>query len=388
MLVDDHALVRSAVRQALSAPDVTLVAEAGTAEEALDVAPRVRPDVLLVDIDLPAMDGLRLVRELATRLPDTRIVMLTVSTAERDVIDAMRFGASGYLTKDLSPEALLRAVRGVHAGELAMPRWMAARVIRRLLATARHRSPVADEDPALASLSAREAGGAATARRRPHGPRDRRRPVDLAADGREPRRQHPREARRPEPRRGGRTLPRGHLARRRPLADGGAAAGPRRGPRGRDLDSDEPRPVDGEEEAHAVAQHEEEVVAREVRLFDVAERERDDESADEDEPWTSGRARRARPRRARTPPGRRGCRRGSRGAPRGRDSPGQERPRDDGVRRDGRHARGPVPDACLRRRELVETCVGDEPGVSGVRRPGVVTDRRAPRQRRRAAARR
>jgi DNA-binding NarL/FixJ family response regulator len=157
MLVDDHALVRAAVLHALTGPDVTVVAESGTAEEALDLAPRIRPDVLLVDIDLPAMDGLRLVRELSTRLPETRIVMLTVSTAERDVIDAMRFGASGYLTKDVSPEALLRAVRGVHAGELAMPRRMAARVIRRLLATARHGSPVADEDPALASLSAREA---------------------------------------------------------------------------------------------------------------------------------------------------------------------------------------------------------------------------------------
>jgi DNA-binding NarL/FixJ family response regulator len=156
MLVDDHALVRAAVRQALSASDVEMAGEAATAEEALERAPKARPDVLLVDIDLPGMDGLRLVRELSTRLPETRIVMLTVSTAERDVVDAMRFGASGYLTKDLSPEALLRTVRGVHAGELAMPRRMAARVIRRLVTTAHHGSAVADDDPALASLSARE----------------------------------------------------------------------------------------------------------------------------------------------------------------------------------------------------------------------------------------
>ncbi len=155
MLVDDHALVRAAIRQAISAPGIELVAEAASAEEAMGLGPTARPDVLLVDIDLPGMDGLRLLRELATRLPDTRIVMLTVSTAERDVLDAMRYGASGYLTKDLSPDALLRSVRGVHAGELAMPRRMAARLVRRLVATSRH-APATTDGAALASLSARE----------------------------------------------------------------------------------------------------------------------------------------------------------------------------------------------------------------------------------------
>jgi DNA-binding NarL/FixJ family response regulator len=155
MLVDDHALVRAAIRQAITADDMELVAESATAEDALRVAPAVQPDVLLVDIDLPGMDGVRLVRELATRLLDTRIVILTVSAAERDVVDAMRSGASGYLTKDVSPEALRRTVRGVHAGELAMPRRMAARLMRRLIANP-HLAPAVAEDPGLASLSARE----------------------------------------------------------------------------------------------------------------------------------------------------------------------------------------------------------------------------------------
>jgi DNA-binding NarL/FixJ family response regulator len=154
MLVDDHALVRAAVRQAIAAPDVEMVAEAGSAEEALQLALAVRPDVLLVDIDLPGMDGVGLVRELAPRLPETRIVMLTVSSADHHLVDAMRYGACGYLTKDLAPEALLRAVRSAHAGELAMPRRMAARLVRRLLETSRG-SPTTD-DPALATLSGRE----------------------------------------------------------------------------------------------------------------------------------------------------------------------------------------------------------------------------------------
>lgn len=155
MLVDDHALVRAAVRQALTAPDVELVAEASSAEEALVLAPQVRPDVLLVDITLPGLDGVGLVRELAPRLPETRIVMLTVSSADRDVTDAMRYGASGFLTKDVSPAALLRAVRSVRDGELAMPRRMAARLVHRLVETARPKATT--DDPAVASLTSREA---------------------------------------------------------------------------------------------------------------------------------------------------------------------------------------------------------------------------------------
>lgn len=155
MIVDDHPLVRSAVRQAITAPDVEMVAEASTAEEALESAPRVRPDVLLVDIHLPGMTGVQLVRELAPRLPDTRIVMLTVSAADRDVADAIGYGAVGYLTKDLMPDALLRSVRAAYTGDLAMPRQLAARLIRRFAGRLRSDS-VTSGDPVGEPLSPRE----------------------------------------------------------------------------------------------------------------------------------------------------------------------------------------------------------------------------------------
>jgi len=132
LLVDDHALVRSAIRQALEAPDIEVVGEARSAEEALEMAPRLRPDLLLLDVDLPGMTGIEAVRELAPRLPDTRIVMLTVSTDRRDLLAAVRHGAIGYLTKDLSGEALLRAVRGLRSGDLAMSRSHAAQVLDHL----------------------------------------------------------------------------------------------------------------------------------------------------------------------------------------------------------------------------------------------------------------
>jgi len=154
LLVDDHALVRSAIRQALEAPDIVVVGEARSAEEALEMAPRLRPDLLLLDIDLPGMSGIEAVRELAPRMPDTRVVMLTVSTDRRDLLEAMRHGAAGYLTKDLTGDALLRAVRGLRRGDLAMSRVHAAQVLEHLQRGGRGGSP--DEAEVSGLLSARE----------------------------------------------------------------------------------------------------------------------------------------------------------------------------------------------------------------------------------------
>ena len=152
MLVDDHALVRSAIRQAITAPDIEVVGEASTAEEALALAPTLRPDVMLLDLDLPGMSGSHLVRELAPRLPQTKIVMLTVSTSRRDLLDAMRHGARGYLTKDLSPDALLRSVRGIRRGDLPMSRVFAAQVVDELARAARRGSGTTPDN----GLSSRE----------------------------------------------------------------------------------------------------------------------------------------------------------------------------------------------------------------------------------------
>jgi DNA-binding NarL/FixJ family response regulator len=156
MLVDDHALVRSAVRQALSAPDIEVVGEASTAEEALLLAPQLGPDVLLLDLNLPGTSGFGLLRELGPRMPGTRIVMLTISNDRRDLLEAVRNGAAGYLTKDLSPDALQRAVRGIRSGDLAMSRAMAAEVITHL-ASATNRPVASGPGAGLPGISAREA---------------------------------------------------------------------------------------------------------------------------------------------------------------------------------------------------------------------------------------
>jgi DNA-binding NarL/FixJ family response regulator len=154
MVVDDHPLVRSAVARAVIAAEMTIVAEASTAEEALSLAPQVAPDILLLDIALPGMSGLEMLRELGPRLPATKIVLLTVSSSDRDVAEAMRYGASGYLTKDLSPEALARSLRATQTGELVMPRRLAARLLARLVRRG-HQDPTLGDGNAE-RLTARE----------------------------------------------------------------------------------------------------------------------------------------------------------------------------------------------------------------------------------------
>ena len=132
ILVEDHALVRAALAQNLSVPGITVIGQAGSAEEALDLVRHLHPDVMLVDIELPGMSGIQLVREIAPRLPDCHIVMLTGSKRSDDVLSAIRSGASGYLTKDMPPDALVRAVLGIRDGDLPMPRRLAAQLMERL----------------------------------------------------------------------------------------------------------------------------------------------------------------------------------------------------------------------------------------------------------------
>lgn len=154
VLVDDHAFIRAAIRQALAAPDLVVVGEAATAEAALEAIPELAPDLVLLDVDLPGMSGLQLLRELRPRLPNTVFVMLTVSSNQADVLEAVRLGAAGYLTKDLDSAALQRAVRGTRSGDLAMPRRLAARTIRDLVAGGGARSE--RHGPGVESLSRRE----------------------------------------------------------------------------------------------------------------------------------------------------------------------------------------------------------------------------------------
>jgi DNA-binding NarL/FixJ family response regulator len=156
MLVEDHQLVRAAIADTLRGAGMTVTAEAGSAEEALARLGDGRADIILVDIDLPGMNGIALVRELVVRSPRSRVIILTGSSDEDHLLTAMRAGAAGYLTKDLSPQALGRAVAGAMDGDLPMPRRMAARVVRELISSERRRTKAADSGGGRLSVRERE----------------------------------------------------------------------------------------------------------------------------------------------------------------------------------------------------------------------------------------
>ncbi|WP_144876895.1 response regulator transcription factor [Microbacterium sp. 1.5R] len=117
VLVDDQALFRAGIRMLIaSQPDLDVVGEAGNGQEAIDLVRALHPDVVLMDIRMPVMDGLTATAEILTQPEPPRIVMLTTFDLDEAAARAIRQGASGFLLKDADPEFLLAAIRTVHSG--------------------------------------------------------------------------------------------------------------------------------------------------------------------------------------------------------------------------------------------------------------------------------
>jgi DNA-binding NarL/FixJ family response regulator len=128
LIADDHPLVRDGVREALTQRGVIVCAEAADAATAVIAAIRERPDICLLDIDMPG-NGITAAGEITKQVPTSAIVMLTVCADERDLLDAVRAGAVGYLLKDIDPDRLAHALRSVVSGEAALPRRLMAYVL-------------------------------------------------------------------------------------------------------------------------------------------------------------------------------------------------------------------------------------------------------------------
>ena len=129
LVVDDHPLFRKGVVQLLAMePSIEVVGEAGNSAQALALAERHDPDLILLDLNLKAESGLDILAALKADDPSRRVVMLTVSDAAEDLIGAIRAGADGYLLKDMEPEQLLDRVRASLAGETVIGEALAARL--------------------------------------------------------------------------------------------------------------------------------------------------------------------------------------------------------------------------------------------------------------------
>lgn len=131
MLVDDHDVVRMGLRMYLSLdPDLDIVAEAANGQEALDRAEAARPDVVVMDLMMPVMDGVTATRELRARHPDVEVIALTSALEEHKVRGAIEAGATGYLLKDASSELLIEAIHAAARGEVRLHPEAAKRLMR------------------------------------------------------------------------------------------------------------------------------------------------------------------------------------------------------------------------------------------------------------------
>ena len=154
LIADDQALVRVGLRKILEVePDTHVVGEAADGEDAVREARRLRPDIVLMDIRMPVLDGIEATRRIVAAQPDARVLVLTTFGLDSYVFEALRAGASGFMLKDAPPEEIAAAVRIVSAGDALLAPAVTRSVVEEF---ARHRPPPS-KPAVLADLTAREA---------------------------------------------------------------------------------------------------------------------------------------------------------------------------------------------------------------------------------------
>jgi DNA-binding NarL/FixJ family response regulator len=156
-IVEDNKVIReSLVAYVHMDPNLRCICTCGTAEEALDVLPKQRPDVVLMDIQLPHQSGIECTAQLKQLLPEVRIIMVTVYGDPDLILKALRAGACGYLLKRCTPEELITAVREVQQGGAPMSREIARKVISYFQEAAQPPGPTSDPGSEVENLSPRE----------------------------------------------------------------------------------------------------------------------------------------------------------------------------------------------------------------------------------------
>jgi NarL family two-component system response regulator LiaR len=131
LIVDDHAMVRKGMKALLSEyPEISVVGEAGNGLKAIELVEKLNPDVVLIDLSMPVMDGIEAIRRIIAIHPDQRIVVLTSYSGDDKLFPAIKAGAMGYLLKDAQPEELVQSIRNVYSGEPSLNPTIAWRLLR------------------------------------------------------------------------------------------------------------------------------------------------------------------------------------------------------------------------------------------------------------------
>jgi DNA-binding NarL/FixJ family response regulator len=144
LLADDHALFRDSLRGLLEARGIEVVGEAKNGKEAVELARRLRPEIVLMDLAMPEMNGIEATRAIAAELPTARIVVLTASTEDDDLFEALQAGAQGYLLKDLQADTFIRLLTGALEGQPALTPELSRKILQ---AFGRRAQPAPQEDP-------------------------------------------------------------------------------------------------------------------------------------------------------------------------------------------------------------------------------------------------
>ncbi len=129
LLADDHKILREGLRRSLEVQGLDVVGEAADGEEAIEMAEDLRPDVVLMDVTMPVLDGVEATRRIRQRLPEVRVVVLTMHADETTMARAIRVGADGYLVKDCSSDEIAEALRLVVAGQTPVSRQIATSML-------------------------------------------------------------------------------------------------------------------------------------------------------------------------------------------------------------------------------------------------------------------
>jgi DNA-binding NarL/FixJ family response regulator len=153
LLVDDHDLFRTGLRNLLDDQDVEVVGECGNGTDALQAVRELAPDVVVMDLNMPGIGGVEATRQISMVAPLTRVLVLTISDQDSDVMDAILAGACGYLLKDASITDLMQGIRSAAVGESLISPTIAAKVLQRVRATGGSRR---DAELIQSELSARE----------------------------------------------------------------------------------------------------------------------------------------------------------------------------------------------------------------------------------------